>query len=344
MKKSKNVNRFEKYEEFNIYVLELFKKLGYVVITDERVNNQKYYDFSMSKDNKIYDVNVSYSKSRTINKDLLIKEVLNLDNLYHSNTSIIITTGVVIGTHVPSFSFKSELLIVDIVDLLYIVQDNEIMKNRLAGLVDFNINEINVIETEVIKRLNLKKISKEEIPYKKYINILENWKNNTDCRRNADKFEELCTEILKVLFSDDLALWKAQEKSNRDLYRFDLVCRIKDNITTGFWNLLENRFNSKYIVFEYKNYSKKITQKEIYTTEKYLYLKALRSVAFIISRKGANSNAEIAMRGCLRENGKLIISLTIDDLIEMLNKKSKGFDPSGYLYDILDNMLLDLEK
>lgn len=344
MQKSKYVNNFEKFEEFDKYIKELFDKLGYRVETNEYKLYKKYYDFSVSKNDKIYDVNVSYSKSKKVNKDLLMKEVLNLDNLDHSNTSIIITTGVVLGTHVPSFSFKSELLIIDIVDLLYIVQDNETMKNRLAGFVDFNINEIDITETEVIKELKIKKIPKEEIPYNEYIDKLNSWKNSTNYKKNSDEFEKLCTEILEVLFLDDLALWRIQKKSNRDLYRFDLVCRIKDNITTGFWNLLENRFNSKYIIFEYKNYSKKITQKEIYTTEKYLYLKALRSVAIIISRKGADSNAEIAMKGCLRENGKLIISITIDDLIKMLNEKSKGLDPSEYLYDILDNMLLDLEK
>ena len=38
-----------------------------------------------------------------------------------------------------------------------------------------------------------------------------------------------------------------------------------------------------------------ITQREIYTTEKYLYEKALRKVAIIISRKGADKHAE---NGC----------------------------------------------
>lgn len=42
-------------------------------------------------------------------------------------------------------------------------------------------------------------------------------------------FEDLCYRVLKYVFSDVLALWEKQKKSNANLYRFDLLCRIKDN-------------------------------------------------------------------------------------------------------------------
>ena len=49
-------------------------------------------------------------------------------------------------------------------------------------------------------------------------------------------------------------------------------------------------------------------------------------------------------RGCLRENGKLLILLDTNDLIEMNKIKEKQEDPAEYLLDKLDNLLLDLEK
>ena len=112
----------------------------------------------------------------------------------------------------------------------------------------------------------------------------------------------------------------------------------------GFWNTILQYFNSKYIVFEFKNYSKEITQKEIYTTDRYLYLKALRSVAIIISCNGSSEHANKAIRGTLRENGKLILSLSNKDLIEMINMKINSQFPSDYLYLKLDDLLIDLEK
>lgn len=88
----------------------------------------------------------------------------------------------------------------------------------------------------------------------------------------------------------------------------------------------------------------KITQKEIYTTDKYLYLKALRSVAIIISCNGASSNADRAIKGTLRENGKLILSISNQDLIKMIDIKINKENPSDYLYSKFDDLLINLEK
>ena len=135
-----------------------------------------------------------------------------------------------------------------------------------------------------------------------------------------------------------------EKKSNNDLYRFDLLCRIKDGNQKSFWSILERYFNSKYVIFEFKNYKEEISQREIYTTERYLYAKALRSVAIMISANGFNENAYWASKGCLRENGKLILLLTSEDLIEMIKIKMDNEDPSEYLLNKLDTLLLELEK
>lgn len=339
MKNDFKVINENKEFEFVKYIKKLFRYLGYEI---EYIHHSSYFsDFVISNKNFKFDVDIKYSKK--INNDMLNKIIKSASH-YNNGTLIIVTPSYIQGRHTQTLVVSSETIIIDIVDLLYIVQDHDEMKNELLNFIDFNIDRIELKESDSIRRLCIKKLAPVEIPYDNYIKSLEDWKNTTGNRKKAGEYEALCTEVLKVLFSDDLTLWEKQKSSNKNLYRFDLVCRIKDNILTGFWNLLENRFNSKYVIFEYKNYSKKISQKEIYTTEKYLYLKALRSVAFIISRTGTSANADTAIRGCLRENGKLIISLTNDDLITMLEKKSNGYDPSEYLYDILDSMLLSLEK
>ena len=156
-------------------------------------------------------------------------------------------------------------------------------------------------------------------------------------KEGANKFEQICSDVLEKVFSDDLALWKRQPNSDFDLYRFDLLCRIKNNNENIFWNIVERHFNSKYIVFEFKNYRTRITQKEIYTTERYLYNKALRNVAVIIARQGFDEHSLWATKGCLRENGKLIILLDINDLDKMIELKNKQEDPSSIL-------LIELEK
>lgn len=159
------------------------------------------------------------------------------------------------------------------------------------------------------------------------------------------QYEEICIEILKYILGDYLTLWYEQENTDNGMYRFDLCCKIKDRANQDFFNTVQQYFNTKYIVFEFKNYGEKITQKEIYTTEKYLYEKALRRVAIIISRKGADENALAAIRGSLRETGKLILCLSDRDILELIDIKERNEQPTGvFLGAMLDDLLIHLEK
>lgn len=87
-----------------------------------------------------------------------------------------------------------------------------------------------------------------------------------------------------------------------------------------------------------------MTQGMIYSTEKYLFNASFRNVSIIISRKGFSKNAVIAAEGCLKEHNKLILDISDDDLINMINKKVKGENPSDYLIDILENTLMPIGK
>ena len=174
-------------------------------------------------------------------------------------------------------------------------------------------------------------------------NEIEQWVCGNS-KYNSRRYEKLCTRTLMRLFAEDLTLWREQARTDEGLSRFDLVCKIKRDNRKDFWEMAERYFHSKYIIFEFKNYSGKVTQNEIHSTLRYLYPKALRAIAIIISPNGTNSNADKVIRSALREEGKLIISLTNDELLQMLRMKEDGEDPADYLSDRLDDMLVSLEK
>ncbi|MEO1771854.1 hypothetical protein [Candidatus Enterococcus ferrettii] len=235
------------------------------------------------------------------------------------------------------------IMILDISNILYLVRNNEILKEELISILNYSIQEISPKKTEMelfnvtpknIDMNNEDKLLKQE---------LVSWVPSDNA---SSSYEKLCIKILKTLFNNDLTLWNPQQKSNENLFRFDLICKIKSGELDGFWNIISDYFRTKYIIFEFKNYSDKITQKDIYTTEKYLYAKALRSVAIIISPYGEDKNSKKAIKGTLRENGKLILSLNHRDIIKMLDtlENSEGLLPSEYLNEMLDNLLINLEK
>ena len=71
---------------------------------------------------------------------------------------------------------------------------------------------------------------------------------------------------------------------------------------------------------------------------------ALRKKVIIISREGENEYALAACRGALRENGKLILNLTVADVCEMLTERDSGDDHNALLTAKLDDMLTKLER
>jgi hypothetical protein len=155
-------------------------------------------------------------------------------------------------------------------------------------------------------------------------------------------YEKLMLDILKFLFRKDLTLWEKQQRTDDELSRFDLICRI--TFFDDFWKSLAQSFNTRFILFEFKNYCQEVTQHAVYLTERYLYKNALRSVAVIISRDGPNDSAVQAAKGALRESGKLMFFLSDADVTNMLDGIKQEMNPNDYLADILDDWLVGLSR
>lgn len=321
------------YKSFEKWVAKLFLEAKYFVEQNVRSETLKTeIDIVAEKDDMKYCVEIKYSHitDSAIRQICLVAEEINM-------IPILVTAHCVDEEKLNKYKqINSDLIVVDIRNLLYAVKDYPKMRNELVAILTYSVESIEpkegFISIDALHHDNLTE------------SLIKEMESCVAGRPFFRKYEELCVELLRNIFSDDLALWRVQENSNNDLYRFDLFCRIKDGNQKAFWAILERYFKSKYIIFEFKNYSTEITQREIYTTERYLYAKALRSVAIIVSANGYNSNAYWASKGCLRENGKLILLLDSKDLIEMNRIKLDNEDPSDYLLNKLDELLLELEK
>lgn len=158
----------------------------------------------------------------------------------------------------------------------------------------------------------------------------------------ATEFEKLCVQALKLLFGKDFAGWKEQRQIEGGYQRMDVIARLVP--VSPFWMTLASDFRTRYVVFEFKNYSSRVKQNEIFTTERYLYTAALRSVAVIVARKGCDENARRTMRGALREQGKLILCLSMEDICSLLRGWDAGEDPNNLLIERLDEMLMSIAR
>src|ERR1019366_4121147 len=158
----------------------------------------------------------------------------------------------------------------------------------------------------------------------------------------AQAFEAMCQQSLELLYGEDFVGWQKQWAVEKGYQRLDLAARLRP--VNGFWANLAGDFRTRYVIFEFKNYSAPIRQDEVHTTEKYLFTAAFRSVAIIIARKGDSPSAQRAMRGALREQGKLILCISMAELCGLLRGHDNGEDATNLLYSRLDEMLIAIAR
>jgi hypothetical protein len=161
-------------------------------------------------------------------------------------------------------------------------------------------------------------------------------------RKTWGAYETLCIQILRYLFPNDLQGWHKQKRTDDGLNRFDYICRMRP--TTDFWRFLIEHLDSRYVLFEFKNYTGPIKQGQILTTEKYLLDRGLRRVAIVVTRSGAHKSAVAMAQGAMREHGKLMIVVNDGQVCRMLHMKERGEDPTDLLFDLTDEFLLALPR
>ncbi|WP_164829671.1 restriction endonuclease [Sinorhizobium meliloti] len=155
-------------------------------------------------------------------------------------------------------------------------------------------------------------------------------------------YEKLCMQVFSHVFSPDLYGFKPQSETTDGANRYDFICRIKHGNT--FWDAIRHDFRTKAIVFECKNYNEKITADQVYSTERYLFNGALRTVCFLISRLGPNEGCIRAAQGAMRESGKLVLLLSNQDLIDLLKLGAEIGGAENYLDERIWDFVVSLPR
>lgn len=349
--------KFREHEFIQRFFIKMLDYQGYKNISDnvKILSNNKMMMLDITAENNeetaIIEVKAYrglYNSKEIINNAL--KQILGYKKeilLYNKNKkfSFIIVLLCEIEEKVKHEIYEQfDIIIWDIGNLIYLCEENKELLQLLLGNIPYS--SMNLKAKKPLGSKNDEKIinilsESEDHSSDHYIEKLRNCKTGKSDK--ADKeYETICTEIIEYLFGTEFYKIKKQHKTDDEMFRMDLLCSLKG--TTEFWKFLISFYKTKFVVFEYKNYSDHISQNLIYITEKYLFPIALRNVAFIISRKGFDPNAEMAALGCLRENGKLIISINDEDLIQMLLMKKNGEEPSDYLLDRVEQFLMSVSK
>lgn len=231
------------------------------------------------------------------------------------------------------------IFIWDIKNLLYICNEVTELSEMIEYVIPYSLN--GMVSTAPLP-ISITATSKAPVDSKtsyenELITKLKNCKTGKT-KRADQEYEKICSSIIEYLFKSEFSQFSKQHTTNDEIFRMDIICGLKG--TTAFWDFLIRYYNTKFVVFECKNYKERLKQNLIYATDKYLFNPALRNVVFIISRNGFSDNAKKAALGILKEQGKLIIDLTDHDLEVMVCAKKDGKEPSDYLLDKVEKLLM----
>lgn len=155
-------------------------------------------------------------------------------------------------------------------------------------------------------------------------------------------FERVGRSALEYVFEGVLGDWAEQRPVGGEANRLDIMAKVRGDDV--FCRTLIEDFRSRHVLFELKNYGKRIKANNIHVTEKYLFPTALRSTAIVLSPKGLDEHAVAATQGALRDANKLFLDMKVEMLCTMLVEKDAGTSPSLRMEALLDDFLLSLGR
>jgi hypothetical protein len=340
------IDKMKIYQQFEKLVAEILRANEFI-IEDYLANQDLGYDFSASLAQTRYLVEVKYYRTARAQVSLIESAAARLQSSVglggQSKGMLVVACNLQPELRV-ALEEKFGLVFVDRVDLFIWAARAPDLADELNALL-----EDRYLPRESMKGRTAQEIVIVEIPRKpafppdtKGTDLCRELRALKKGKASWSAYEKLCDKILRYLFQNDLHGWHTQKRTDDGLSRFDYVCRMLPN--TDFWSFLIDHLNSRYVLFEFKNYSGKIKQGQVLTTEKYLLEKALRRIAIILSRNGAEKNAVSMTQGAMRESGKLMLILDDDIICNMLHMKERGDDPTDLLFELADEFLLTLPR
>jgi hypothetical protein len=151
-------------------------------------------------------------------------------------------------------------------------------------------------------------------------------------------YEDIGVEVLKYLFTDTEKLGEphVQSRTEDGVDRRDVVTR--NNFTSRFFQRVRDRFGAEFIIWDFKNYSNPVGGDVIKGVSTYAN-RALGRLIVVISREGGSDAARAAQLRYLRQDDRMILVVSDEQLQEMLQRRTSGGSPEDILEDLYDELM-----
>jgi hypothetical protein len=157
------------------------------------------------------------------------------------------------------------------------------------------------------------------------------------------EFEKICVEIFNYLFVPPLSLPKIQPRTYSEIDRRDAVYPNRNFDSNCIWGQIYKELKARLVLIEFKNYDKTdIGKEEINQTRNYL-TNPMGNLAIIICSKKPNEAAYVKRNTIFSQEGKVILFITKEQLVEMIFIKERGEDPADLIMDLIECFYLQHE-
>ncbi|ARC86223.1 restriction endonuclease family protein [Clostridium argentinense CDC 2741] len=178
----------------------------------------------------------------------------------------------------------------------------------------FEIREFNKKSSEVYKIIYER--AQEEI-------LVDRLKSISSGKKEWSNYQKCIADIFEFLFYPSLDTPRYEITDYDGANRRDIILENQSN--SGFWKNIRELYKGEYIVVDAKNYSDFIGKKPVIEIAHYLKPYGCGMFGILACRKGIEDSAFYAMKEQWIGNGKLIICLDDEEIMEMLDiKRNNG--------------------
>lgn len=158
-------------------------------------------------------------------------------------------------------------------------------------------------------------------------------------RENHRKFEQIGEKVIRFLFTDQVQRWSVPVATDDGLNRPTLLVRMMPHHEV--WQSLCRDFNSRYVTFTFLNSGELAGHGDVHSSARHLHPKAQRSIGIVVARAGLDTGARRAAVEALREQGKLILTVSLAELREMLMARDAGDEYHDFFHERACELMAD---
>lgn len=158
-------------------------------------------------------------------------------------------------------------------------------------------------------------------------------------REGQKRFEQVGEKAIRLLLAEQVQRWSVPVIIEDGMNRPTLVVRLMPR--HDVWAQLSSDLSSRYMTISFLNSADPAGHAELLSAARHLYPKASRAIAIVLARAGFEGAWRRAAIELLREQGKLVLTLSQAELRDLLIARDSGDEYHDLFHERANDLFAD---